>query len=125
MASKGVLMKAFFDQFLAFAKELTEMYPNDPDFSLFLTTLQMAKTANPKMVIETLNANIAGFEDKIMAKDESFFMNYNFEKQYASEVEDVNVFAKLRDYNKTMSPESKENVWKYVQNIMRLGKACS
>lgn len=118
-------MKAFFDQFIAFAKELTEMYPNDADFSFFLTTLQMAKTTNPKMVIETLNANIAGFEDKIMAKDESFFMNYNFEKQYENDVEDVNVFAKLRDYNKTMTPESKENVWKYVQNIMRLGKACA
>lgn len=118
-------MKAFFDQLIAFSKELVEMYPNDPDFSFLVSTIQLAKTANPKLVIETLNANLAGFEEKIMAKDESFFMNYNFEKQYANEVEDVNVFAKLREYNNTMSADSKENVWKYVQNIMRLGKACS
>lgn len=124
MASKGTLMKAFFDQFIAFARELTEMYPDDADLAFFLSTLQLAKTANPKIVIETLNANIAGFEDKIMAKDESFFMNYNFESKYANDVQDINIFSKLREYNKTMSPESKENVWKYVQNIMRLGKAC-
>ena len=125
MASKGVLMKAFFDQFISFAKELSEMYPDDPDFSFFLSALQLAKTANPKFVIQTLNDNIAGFEDKILAKDESFFMNYNFETKYANDVQDVNIFSKLREYNKMMSPDTKENVWKYVQNIMRLGKACA
>ena len=70
------------------------MYPNDPDFSLFLTTLQMAKTANPKMVIETLNANIAGFEDKIMAKDESFFMNYNLDYHLMMALAQVNPLPK-------------------------------
>lgn len=123
MASKGVLMKAFFDQFISFAKELTEMYPEDPDFSLFLTTIQIAKSANPSIVIRSVNENIAGFEDKILAKDESFFMNYEF-NEYKDVVEDINVFSKLKQYIQTMSPVSKESVWKYLQNITRLAKAC-
>jgi hypothetical protein len=125
MASKAVLMKAFFDQFISFAKELTEMYPNDADFSLFLTTLQMTKAANPGMIIRMLNDNVAGFEDKIMAKDESFFLGHSFEKDYGEYVEDVNVFSKLKQYIEKMTPTTKDNVWKYIQNITRLAKACS
>jgi hypothetical protein len=124
MASKGVLMKAFFDQFISFAKELTEMYPEDADFSLFLTTIQIAKTTNPSMVIRTVNENVAGFEDKISAKDESFFLNYRFD-EYKEYVEDVDVFSKLKQYIQTMSPGSKDSVWKYLQNITRLAKACA
>lgn len=125
MASKGVLMRAFFDQFISFAKELTEMYPDDADFSLFLTTLQMTKAANPGIVIRMLNDNVAGFEDKIMAKDESFFLGHSFEKDYAEYVDDVNVFSKLKQYIENMTPATKDNVWKYIQNITRLAKACS
>ena len=118
-------MKAFFDQFISFAKELTEMYPDDADFSLFLTTLQITKAANPGIVIRMLNDNVAGFEDKIMAKDESFFLGHSFEKDYAEYVDDVNVFSKLKQYIEKMTPATKDNVWKYIQNITRLAKACS
>ena len=125
MTSKAVLMKAFFTQFTSFATELTEMYPNDPDFSMFLNAIQIAKTANPAMVIRTVSANVAGFEDKIMAMDESFFMSHSFEKDYGEYVSDINVFGKLKQYIQDMSPASKANVWKYIQNIMRLAQACA
>jgi hypothetical protein len=124
MASKAVLMKAFFEQITSFSKELTEMYPDDADFSLMLTTVQLMKVTNPSIVVRTINANVGEFESKIMAKDESFFLNYSF-SEYGDVVEDVNVFTKLKQYISTMTPQTKENVWKYVQNITRLAKACS
>ena len=124
MSSKAVLMKAFFEQLISFSKELTEMYPDDADFSFLSTSIQLMKTTNPSLVIKTVNDNVIGFEDKIMAKDESFFLNHDFE-EFAGQVEDVNLFAKLKQYVTTMSTDSKENVWKYVQNITRLAKACA
>jgi hypothetical protein len=121
MASKKVLISAFFEQFLSFSKELCGMYPDDPDFSMFASTLSLMKMTNPSMVVKYVVDNVVQFEDKIMSSDESFFVDYNFD-EYANHV-DMNIFQKLKEYIENMSPASKTNVWKYIQNIVRLAKA--
>ena len=121
MASKQVLTAAFFDQFMAFASELCEMYPDDADFSMFATTLKLMKMTNPARVVKYVRDNVLQFEDKIMKKDESFFLEYDF-AEYANDV-DMNIFQKLRQYTSSMSPSSKTSVWTYIQNIVRLAKA--
>jgi hypothetical protein len=121
MASKQVLTAAFFDQFTSFSSELCEMYPDDADFSMFATTLKLMKMTNPALIIKYVRDNVLQFEDKIMKKDESFFLDYNF-AEYAEAV-DMNIFQKLRQYIASMSPASKNSVWTYIQNIVRLAKA--
>jgi hypothetical protein len=121
MASRQVLTQAFFDQFTAFSTELCEMYPDDPDFSMFSSTLKLMKMTNPVLVIKYVRDNVVQFEDKIMKKDETFFLDYNF-AEYADAV-DMNIFQKLRQYVSSMSPASKNSVWVYIQNIVRLAKA--
>jgi hypothetical protein len=122
MASKATLKVALFDQLTSFITELSEMYPEDPDFSLFLTTIRMMKTANPALLLKHLSENVLQYETPIMSKDESFFLQNSFD-DYAGDV-DMNIIAKLKQYVAQMSPSSKESVWKYVQNITRLIKAC-
>ena len=121
MASKQVLTSAFFDQFTSFLGELTEMYPGDSDFSMFLTTVKLMKMTTPYMVVKYVKDNVLQFEVKIMNKDESFFLDYDFAEY--KEAVDMNVFQKLRQYVSTMSPSSKDSVWTYIQNIVRLAKA--
>ena len=121
MASKQVLTAAFFDQFTSFSSELCEMYPDDADFSMFATTLKLMKMTNPALIIKYVRDNVLQFEDKIMKKDESFFLDYDF-AEYAEAV-DMNIFQKLRQYIASMSPSSKNSVWVYIQNIVRLAKA--
>uniref|UniRef100_A0A6C0F097 Uncharacterized protein n=1 Tax=viral metagenome TaxID=1070528 RepID=A0A6C0F097_9ZZZZ len=121
MASKQVLTQAFFDQFTSFSTELCEMYPDDADFSMFATTLKLMKMTNPALIIKYVRDNVLQFEDKIMKKDESFFLDYNF-AEYADAV-DMNIFQKLRQYIASMSSSSKNSVWTYIQNIVRLAKA--
>lgn len=121
MASKQVLTQAFFDQFMSFSTELCEMYPDDADFSMFLSTLKLMKMTNPALVVKYVRDNVLQFEDKIMKKDESFFLDYDF-AEYAEAV-DMNIFQKLRQYIASMTPASKNSVWIYIQNIVRLAKA--
>jgi hypothetical protein len=122
MASKVTLMMALFDQFTTFILELSEMYPDDPDFSMFLTSVRLAKSANPNIVVKYIYESICQYEEEIMSKDEKFFLTSSFEEH--KENIDMDVFSKMRQYFATMSTESKENVWKYSQNIIRLAKAC-
>jgi hypothetical protein len=121
MASKQVLTSAFFEQFMAFSTELCEMYPDDADFSMFLSTLKLMKMTNPALVVKYVRDNVLQFEDKIMKRDESFFLDYDF-AEYAEDI-DMNIFQKLRQYIASMSPGSKTSVWTYIQNIVRLAKA--
>lgn len=123
MASKIALMSAMFDQFTSFVSELIQMYPDDPDFSMFLTSLKLLRTTNPSLLVKYVYENTHMFEDKILAQDENFFMDYGFSEH--SDNVDLNIFAKLKQYLKTMSSASKDNVWKYIQNIYRLSKAIS
>ena len=120
MASKGVLMNALFDQFVSFVKELTEMYPNDSDFSLFLTSIKMIRMTNPSLLVNYVNDTTSKYEDQILKKDEKFFLENSFTEYDV----DANIFDKLKTYIRSMTDSDKENVWKYIQNITRLAKAC-
>jgi hypothetical protein len=123
MASKITLMNAVFDQFTSFVTELIQMYPDDPDFSMFLTSIKLLRSTNPSLVIKYIYENTQQFDQQILSKDEKFFLDYSF-SEYSSDV-DLNIFSKLKQYITTMSPVTKENVWKYIQNIYRLSKAIS
>lgn len=122
MASKTVLMTALFDQFTSFLTELSEMFPEDPDFSLFLTSVRLLKSTNPSLLVKHIYVNTIEYEEKIMNKDEQFFMEHSFEQH--KENVDMDILSKLKQYVSSMSPESKESVWKYCQNVVRLAKAC-
>lgn len=123
MASRTVLMNAMFDQFISFVSELSDMYPTDSDFPMFLTTLRMMKMTNPSLVAKYVYDNTSQFEEQILSKNEQFFLEYSF-SEYSNDV-DLNIFAKLKKYISNMNDSSKESVWKYIQNIFRLSKALS
>ena len=121
MASKVVLMTALFDQLRSFIVELSEMYPEDSDFPLFITSLQLLKTSNPAILIKYMYDNLTPYEEKIMTRDEKFFIDNSF-SEYDGYI-DMNLFGKLKGYVMDMNPESKESVWKYMENVFRLAKA--
>jgi hypothetical protein len=120
--SKPVLMNAFFDQLLTFLKELTAMYPDDADFPLASTTIRLLKTTTPVFVLNQFYESSKGFEDQILSKNESFFLDHTFD-EFKSDAFDFNILAKLKSYVQSMPPSSKEAVWIYVQNLYKLVSA--
>lgn len=116
--SKKVLIDTFFNQFNDFLKQLENMYPNDTDFPVFLTTLDLLKSTNPMLVVKFVKENIVDlYKDKILNKDESFFLDQDYTKH--GDV-DLNIVQKLKKYVKDMSPNSKDVVWKYIELLMKL-----
>lgn len=119
MASKVVLMTALYDQFISFVTELSEMYPDDPDFPLFLTTVRLLKSSNPSLLAKYIVENTGQYQEQIMSKNEDFFLTHNFESHGV----DIDILSKLKSYVSSMSADTKEHVWSYCQNIIRLAKA--
>jgi len=116
--SRKVLIDTFFNQFTDFLKQLENMYPDDTDFPVFLTTLDLLKSTNPILVVKFVKENIVDlYKDKILNKDESFFLDQDYTKH--GDV-DLNIIHKLKKYVKDMSPNSKDVVWKYIELLMKL-----
>jgi hypothetical protein len=116
--SRKVLIDTFFNQFTDFLKQLENMYPDDTDFPVFLTTLNLLKSTNPILVVKFVKENIVDlYKDKILNKDESFFLDEDYTKH--GDV-DLNIVHKLKKYVKDMSPNSKDVVWKYIELLMKL-----
>ena len=116
--SKKILIDTLFTQFSDFLKQLENMYPDDTDFPVFLTTLQLLKSANPMLVVNFVKTDIIDpYGQKIISKDESFFLNNDYTKH--GEV-DLNIVEKLITYIQNMSPNSKDIVWKYIEILMKL-----
>jgi hypothetical protein len=116
--SKKILIDTFFKQFGDFLKQLESMYPDDTDFPVFIATLSVLRTSNPIIVVKFVKESIVdSYKDKILNRDESFFIEEDYTKHG-----DVNldVVQKLKKYVKDMSPTSKDVVWKYIELLMKL-----
>lgn len=119
MASKVVLLNALYDQFNSFITELSGMYPDDPDFPMFLTSVKMLKMTNPSLLATYIVNNTGQYEQQIMNKEEQFFLTHDFESHGVN----IDILSKLKTYVSAMTSQNKEHVWKYCQNIIRLAKA--
>jgi hypothetical protein len=122
MAPNPVVIKTFFDQLVTFLGELKDMYPDDPDFPLGLTSVKLMRTVNPTMVVKMFYDAATPYESEITSRNENFFLDHSF-----SDVQDVdfNLLDKLKHYVRGMSTESKKSVWVYVENLYKLAKVIS
>jgi hypothetical protein len=123
MASRKILMEAFFSSFIAFATELKDMFPEDPDFGIFENALKLLQKTNPSLAVTYYKQNVLNtkFNEKIAQKDESFFLNYSYD-EFHEEVGGADVIGKLKQYWTVITPTSRELVWDYIITLDRLAR---
>ena len=120
--ARQVIVNAFFEQLIAFMSELKEMYPDDPDFALGLSSVKMLRNINPSIVVKMLFDSAAMYENEILSKNEKFFLDHSFSNIQEM---DFNLLDKLKQYVRGMSEASKKNVWIYLENLYKLAKIIS
>lgn len=123
MASRKILMEAFFSSFIAFATELKDMFPEDPDFGIFENALKLLQKTNPGLVVTYYKRNVldTAFNEKIAQKDESFFLNYSYD-EFHDNVGGADVIGKLKQYWTVLTPASREFVWDYIVTLDRIAR---
>lgn len=116
--TKKILIDAFFNQFNSFLSELKQMYPEDEDFPVFITTLSLLRATNPMLVLKFVKTEVIDlYGAKIETRDESFFLDEDYSKK--NDV-DLNIVQKLKQYIQGMNTQTKETVWKYIEIISKL-----
>lgn len=123
MASRKILMEGFFSSFIAFATELKDMFPDDPDFGIFENALKLLQKTNPSLAVTYYKQNVLNtkFNEKIAQKDESFFLNYSYD-EFHEEVGGADVIGKLKQYWTVLTPPSREMVWDYIITLDRIAR---
>jgi len=121
---KKTTLRAFNDHFNEFVIDVLSVFPENTDIRSAKATLDLAKRANPTLVIKIWFMYVySPYADKIDSGDLDFFIN----KDYAEDLQGIqnskdilSSVNALRDPIKEMSESNKAHSLKYVQNLCKL-----
>ena len=108
-------VSAFTDMMSQFLVELHKVFPQEKGIKKFMAQLELAKSANPRLVVDGFMKGITPYADKISNKDESFLLNEVGNIEF---LKDLN----LKDnWNDSLSSNTKDAIWQYLQTLYMLG----
>jgi len=107
-------VSAFNDMLSQFLMEMHKTFPQEKGIKKMITSFDLLKTSNPRMVVDGFMKGVSPFADKISAKNEKFIL------------EDIGTIEFLKDLDITsywgrMSQKTKAATWQYLQTLYMLG----
>lgn len=107
------IVDIFNQKTLEFVDDVGQICPEIKDLQpLVRMGLSLDRTAALKL----FDKYAQRFESHIVEKDETFFLNEDYE------CENVDIIARLKTVWKTLTPSNKDAIWKYVQLLLLLYK---
>jgi len=107
-------VSAFNDMMSQFLVELHKTFPDEKGIKKMLTSFDMLKSTNPRLVVDGFMNGVTPYAAKISAKDETFLLD---------EVENIEFLKELdiKKYWSKMTPNTKNATWQYLQTLYMLG----
>ncbi len=118
--NKQLQIDTFHKLFMELLTDLSVIRPND-------STLIWVKTAisimSKELLVQQFTESIIVYEDKILKKDESFFLD-ELHKELEKESFAAKELSKIRAIwnDPTTTSDTKECIWKYFIILIKLGK---
>ena len=105
---------AFNDMMSQFLVELHKTFPEEKGIKKMLTSFDLLKSTNPRLVVDGYMKGVSPYADKISAKDETFLLE---------EIENIEFLKELdiKRYWSKMSEGTKGATWQYLQTLYMLG----
>jgi len=105
---------AFNDMMGQFLVELHKTFPEEKGIKKMMTSFDLLKTTNPRLVVDGFMKGVSPYADKISAKDETFLLK---------EIETIEFLKDLdiKSYWERMSANTKSATWQYLQTLYMLG----
>jgi len=112
--------------FKEFVDDLITVFPNDTQFRMVKLTIGAMLMASPNMLYEGYRDRVAlPYGEKILAHDEGFFMDANFNEQ-TTDIEDAGkVIDRIKQMYRTMNETNRAVVWKYMRVLTLLSNKIS
>ena len=123
--SKKILIDAFFNQYEDFLNQLKDVYPDDPDWKLYLSGLAIFRRTNPLIIVKKTWKWVSKFEQDIYDRNEKMFLEMDYSQYTEGEEPLEQTIDKLRSMWSVLNAHNKRVVWDFVNNITKLAKICS
>jgi len=107
-------VSAFNDMLSQFLVELHKTFPDEKGIKKMITSFEVLKSTNPRVVVDGFMKGVAPYADKISAKDEAFILE---EIEKIDLLKDLNI----KSYWARMSANTKAATWQYLQTLYMLG----
>ena len=105
---------AFNDMMGQFLVELHKTFPEEKGIKKMMTSFDVLKTSNPRLVVDAFMKGVSPYADKISAKDETFLLE---EIDTIDFLKDLNI----KSYLERMSANTRYATWQYLQTLYMLG----
>lgn len=105
---------AFNDMMAQFLVELHKTFPDEKGIKKMMTSFDLLKSTNPRLVVDGFMKGVGPFSDKISSKNESFLLDDMNTIEFLKDLDVAKNWAKMSEGTKTA-------IWQYIQTLYMLG----
>jgi hypothetical protein len=105
---------AFNDMMSQFLVELHKTFPEEKGIKKMLTSFDVLKSTNPRMVVDGFMSGVSPYASQISAKDDKFLLEECGKIDFLKDLD-------LATYWMKMSANTREVTWQYLQTLYMLG----
>ena len=105
---------AFNDMMSQFLVELHKTFPEEKGIKKMLTSFDVLKSANPRMVVDSFMNGVSPYASQISAKDDKFLLEECKKIDFLKDLD-------LASYWQRMSANTRDATWQYLQTLYMLG----
>ena len=105
---------AFNDMMSQFLVELHKTFPEEKGIKKMLTSFDVLKSTNPRMVVDGFMSGVSPYASQISAKDDKFLLEECGKIDFLKDLD-------LASYWRRMSANTRDATWQYLQTLYMLG----
>ena len=111
----------FNDTLIELVNDLIVVFPNDTDFRMYKLAIQGVMITDNTVIHKVFREQVCRvYGEKILARDEAFFLNNNYEEMKQEFSDADGLIKKLKECWTRLTEDQRNVVWKYFRVLVLL-----
>ena len=112
-------LKIFTNLINEFLLELTQIFPEEKSLQCYYLSVNGINKVNPRMTLDYFKYYVLPYKSLIIERNETFFID-DYDESIGLSENSIIQGTRLKELWKVMSNETKEKVWEYFENLIKI-----
>ena len=113
-------LKIFTNLMNQFLLELTEIFPDEKNLQTYYFSVTSINKVNPRMSLDYFKYYVMPFKSLIEERNEKYFIDEEYQENVGLSENSIVHGTRLKELWKVMSEDTKEKVWQYFENLIKI-----